>query len=215
MNDHVIGAALAGGRGRRIGADKPSLRLGDRTLVRHAADALRSAGLDVALVLRSGQPVPLTAHTIAVVRDEIEDAGPLGGLQALLRWLPAEWAFLVACDQPFLTPDLVHGLLAEPRAGADAVVARPGREPEPLPGLYHRNCLATVDAALARGERSLRELLSRLRTHEVPEHLIRHWDPNLVSFVNVNTPADLARARALEASQAGQPQSKTPARTRR
>jgi len=215
MASEVIGAVLAGGRGRRIGADKPSLQLGDRTLVRHAVDALRSAGLEVAVVLRSGQPAPLTAHTIAVVRDEIEDAGPLAGLQALLRWLPVEWAFLVACDQPFLTPDLIHGLLTQPRAGADAVVARPGRGPEPLPGLYHRNCLATVDAALAGGKRSLRELLSRLRTHEVPEHLIRHWDPHLVSFVNLNTPADLARARALEASQVGQQQSKTPAGTRR
>jgi len=215
VNGHVIGAVLAGGRGRRIGADKPSLKLGDRTLVRHAADALRSAGLEVALVLRPGQPVPLTAHTIAVVRDEIEDAGPLGGLQALLRWLPVEWAFLVACDQPFLPPDLIHGLLAQPRAGAGAVVARPGREPEPLPGLYHRNCLATVDAALARGERSLRELLSRLRTHEVPDGLVRRWDPNLVSFVNVNTPADLERARALEASQMGQQRSQAPACTRR
>src|SRR3990172_1677905 len=132
----VIGAVLAGGRGRRIGGDKPSLEVGDKTLVRYAVDALRSVGLEVALVLRPDQPVPLTAHTIATVRDEIEDAGPLAGLQALLRWLPVEWAVVTACDQPFLAPPLLRGLLAQARDSVDVVLPEGPNGPEPLPGLY-------------------------------------------------------------------------------
>ena len=196
MNHDVIGAVLAGGRGHRIGGDKPSLEVGDKTLVRYAVDALRSVGLEVALVLRPDQPAPLTAHTIATVRDEIEDAGPLAGLQALLRWLPVEWAVVVACDQPFLAPPLLRGLLAQPRDSADVVLPEGPNGPEPLPGLYRRTCLPDVDAALARGERSLRELVARLRSRQVPQKQVRRWDPDLVSFVNVNTPDDLERARA-------------------
>ncbi len=200
MTGEVIGAVLAGGRGRRIGGDKPSLEVGRQTLVRHAVDALRLAGLDVALVLRPDQPVPLTSHTVAVIRDEVEDAGPLGGLHALLRWLPAEWALVAACDQPFLVPELLGGLLAEPRDDRDVVIGRPADLVEPLPGLYRRTCRPAVEGALTRGERSLRELLSSLRVRAVPAKTLRRWDPQLLSYLNVNTPADLARARALIAS---------------
>ncbi len=196
----VVGAVLAGGRGLRIGGDKPSLEIGGQTLVRHAVDALRLAGLDVALVLRPQQPAPLTAHTVAVVRDEIEDAGPLGGLHALLRWLPAEWALAIPCDQPFLAPGLLRELLAQPRGDVDAVVGRPDDLTEPLPGLYRRTCLRAIEDALDRGERSLRELLLSLRVREVPAEVLRGADPQLRSYLNVNTPAELARARAQAAS---------------
>ncbi len=197
MAGDVIGAVLAGGRGHRIGGDKPSLDVGGQTMVRRAVDALRAAGLDVALVLRPHQPVPLTAHTIAVVRDEIEDAGPLAGVQALLRWLPVEWALVVPCDQPFLAPQLLCGLLAERRDGVDAVVSRPAEQVEPLPGLYRRSSLPAVEQALARGERGLRDLFARVRLHAVPSSSLRRWDPELRSFFNVNTPADLGLARRM------------------
>ncbi|MCH8919952.1 MAG: molybdenum cofactor guanylyltransferase [Chloroflexi bacterium] len=199
MTGEVIGAVLAGGRSRRVGGDKPLLEVGGQTLARRAVDALRLARLDVTLVLRAHQPVPLTAHTISVIRDEVADAGPLGGLHALLRWLPAEWALVVPCDQPFLTPDLLRGLLAQPREDADAIVGRPANLPEPLPGLYRRSSLGVIERALNQGERSLRELLSKLRLREIPAATLCRWDPRLLSYLNVNTPADLEEARALVA----------------
>ncbi len=206
MASDVIGAVLAGGRGRRIGGDKPSLELGDRTLIRHAVGALRSVGLDVALVLRPGQPVPLTAHTIAVVRDEIEDAGPVGGLQALLRWLPVEWVLVAACDQPFLAPHLLEALLSQREDGCEAVCARPGDRVEPLPGLYHSRALPAIDDALERGERSLRDLIVSLRVREIPRGEVEQWDPGLASYLNINTKDDLAQARAVLSTQGAEPQ---------
>ncbi len=199
MTGEVIGAVLAGGRGRRIGGDKPSLEVGGQTLVRRAVDSLRLARLDVTLVLRAHQPVPLTAHTFAIVRDEVENAGPLGGLHALLSWLPMEWTLVVPCDQPFLTPGLLRGLLAQPRGDVDAIVGRPANLPEPLPGLYRRSSLGAIEGALNQGERSLRELLTKLRLSEVPAATLCRWDPLLHSYLNVNTPADLQQARSLAA----------------
>lgn len=200
MRDEVIGAVLAGGRGRRMGGDKASLEVGGQTLVRRAVDVLRCVGLEVALVLRPHQSVPLTADTVAVIRDEVEDAGPLAGLHALLRWLPAAWALVVPCDQPFLAPSLLRGLLAQPRGEVDAVIGRPTDLVEPLPGLYRRTSLPAVEEALVQGERSLQELLSSLRPRQVPVEALRRWDPQLLSYLNVNTPADLARARSLARS---------------
>lgn len=199
MGADVTGAVLAGGLGRRIGGDKPSLEVGHQTLVRHAVDPLRAVGLDVALVLRQGQPVPLTSHTIAVVRDQVEGAGPLGGLHALLSWLSEEWALVAACDQPFLAPGLLRELLRLRERDADAICGQPARSVEPFPGLYRRSCLPAIEEMLARGARSVRDLLSICRTETVPAHRLRRWDPELLSYLNVNTPADLESARAVAA----------------
>ena len=199
MSDEVLGAVLAGGRSRRMGIDKASLEIGGQTLARLAVDALRAAGLDVALVLRAEQPVPLTAHTVEVVRDEVQDAGPLGGLHALLGWLPLEWALVTPCDQPFLAPNLLRELLAQPREDVDAIIGQPNELVEPLPGLYRRTCLPAAQQALDRGCHSLQDLLLALRVRHVPVAALRREDDQLRSYVNVNTPADLERARSLAA----------------
>ncbi len=200
-----VGAVLAGGRGRRIGGGKPLLEIDGERLIDQAVDVLHGLGLELALVLRAGQTVPATRHAISVVRDHVEDAGPLGGLDALLRWLPVEWTLIVPCDQPFLAPALLRGFLAQPRDDVDAVIGQRGASIEPLPGLYRRTCLPAVEQALTRGERSMQNLLASLRVCAVPEALLRDWDAELLSYVNVNTPADLARARALAQAQ-GQPE---------
>ena len=207
MSHDVIGAVLAGGLGRRIGGNKPSLPVGDQTLVRHSVDALRRANLDVVLVLRPGQPVPLTSHTAAIVRDQVESAGPLGGLHALLTWLPTQWALVIACDQPFLSPALLQALLAKAPldVDVDVVCGQPANALEPFPGLYRRSCLPAIEEMLARGARSLQDFLAVARTEALPSERVRRWDPELLSYLNVNTPEDLAGARAIAARLSASP----------
>lgn len=198
--DNVIGAVLAGGRGRRIGADKASLTLNGRSLASYPAAVLESAGLEVVLALREGQARPEGLEDTPAVYDLVHDAGPIGGLQALLRWLPVEWALVVSCDQPFVRVDLLHGLLAHLEGDADAVVARTADRIQPLPGLFRKTCLPFVEEALAKGEMGLRDLLHHIRLCELEGEEIDRLDLDRSSFININTPEDLANARRLVAA---------------
>lgn len=81
----IIGAVLAGGRGRRIGRDKATVDLNGRPLISYPIGALRAAGLEVVLALRNGQAAPRGIGNVGVVYDEFENAGPLAGLHALLK----------------------------------------------------------------------------------------------------------------------------------
>ncbi len=195
-----VGAVLAGGRGRRVGGDKALLDVGGRTLVRRAVDALVQTGLNPVLVLRANQPVPAETGAIPVLRDQVADAGPLAGLHSLLSWLEEEWALVVACDQPFLAPELLLGLIDQHTAGVDAVIGRTKERREPLPGFYRTTCLPVVERMLARGDRDLQALLASVRLREVPPDMLRAWDPELLSYINVNTPEELERARAVAAT---------------
>lgn len=200
VTSEVIGAVLAGGRSRRMGRDKLALDVGGKTVLERAIDALKMAELTCVVVLRDGQDPPPTTGLMAVLRDQVEDAGPLGGLHALLSWLPNEWALAVPCDQPLLNRALLRGFAAQRSDDIDAVVGRSPSGIEPLPGLYRRTCLPAVEETLASGKRSLLDLFSLIRLREVPADMLRQWDPDLLSYVNVNTPADLARARSLASS---------------
>ena len=195
--DSIIGAVLAGGHGLRIGGDKATIELGGRPLISYPVDALRSAGLDVALALRGDQEIPAGLEDVSFVRDEFEGAGPLGGLHAVLKWMPGEWALVVSCDQPFVRVNLLHGILSHSGCTADAVVARTPQRLQPMPGLYRKSCLPVVEAALKRGERGLRDVLKELSLCELAGESLDCLDFEHSSFINVNTPKDLLEARRL------------------
>ena len=195
--DNVIGAVLAGGYGRRIGCDKATVELNGRPLISYPVGALRSAGLDVTLALRSGQEILAGLDDVSFVHDEFEGAGPLGGLHALLKWMPGEWALVVSCDQPFVRVNLLHGIMSHSDCTADAVVARTAERLQPMPGLYRKTCLPFVEEALAKGEMGLRDLLHHIRLYELEGDEIDRLDLEHASFININTPEDLANARRL------------------
>jgi molybdopterin-guanine dinucleotide biosynthesis protein A len=101
----------------------------------------------------------------------------------------------VACDMPFLHSRLLEALL-KLAPGWDAVAPWVSEDPETLCTVYHRRCLAEAEAMLQAGDLKLGHLLERVRTRTVPAAELRRWDPELTSFVNINTPQDLAQARA-------------------
>jgi molybdopterin-guanine dinucleotide biosynthesis protein A len=75
------------------------------------------------------------------------------------------------------------------------VVPRPAGRAEPLLARWGPACLPVVEARLEAGERAARALFAAVRTTWLEEPALRGVDPALRSFVNVNTPDDLRRAR--------------------
>ncbi len=198
MTEHsIIGAVLAGGHGRRIGRDKATIELDGRPLISYPVGALRSAGLDVVLALRGGQEAPAGLEDVSFVRDEFENAGPLGGVHALLKWMPSDWVLVVSCDQPFVRVNLLHGIMSHSDCTADAVIARTSERLQPMPGLYRKSCLPVVEGALRRGEHGILDVLNGLLRCELAGESLDCLDIDHSSFINVNTPKDLLEARRL------------------
>jgi molybdopterin-guanine dinucleotide biosynthesis protein A len=111
-----------------------------------------------------------------------------------------EASIVVACDMPFLNPRLLRFML-ESSTGADATVAQIGGVIQPLHTVYQRSALGVMKDCLATGDTSPARLLARLNTRVILEGEVRAIDPDLRSFFSVNTPEDLARARAIVSSE--------------
>ena len=194
---------LAGGASRRMGVEKALLETRDGTsLLRHSIERL--SGLvegqtivvadDPSLASRANRP----SH-VQQVADDYPDGGALGGLATGLARCSG-WAIAVACDMPLVDPNLFAALaaLTEGAGGPwDAVVPESGCRPQPLHALYHRRCLPAIEDLLQRGGQRFVEFYDAVGVRYVDESWLRDIDPELHSFVNVNTPEDWQRALAL------------------
>ena len=185
------GVLVAGGRAARMGgAPKGLLRLaGDPIAARSLALFGRLFGR--ALVV-ANDPAIYAGLGAPIVPDVFPGRGAPGGLHAALAAARTPWVFAVGCDMPFLDAGAI-GWLAARREGVDAVLVRAGGRLEPLHAFWSRACLAPLEALLASGEPSLRDLAAGVRTRIVEEPEWRSVDPDLRSLENANTPDDARR----------------------
>jgi molybdopterin-guanine dinucleotide biosynthesis protein A len=185
------GVLVAGGRATRLGgAAKGLLRVqGEPIAARSLALFARLFGR--ALVV-ANDPAPYAALGARVVPDRLAGRGAPGGLHAALSVAETPWIFAAGCDMPFLDGAAI-AFLAARREGADAVIVRAGGRLEPLHAFWSQSCLAPLEALLAAGEPSLRDLARAVRTRIVEEAEWRTVDPALRSLENANTPDDVRR----------------------
>ena len=200
----ATGVVLAGGASSRLGRDKALATVGDRPMLTRVVDAVSVACSET---LVAGDPtgreeleLPGGARWIP---DRYTDKGPLAGLHAGLAEAHHDLVVAVGCDMPFLNGLLLVLLLRvaeEDRQLYQAVVPRVGGRLQPLHAVYHRSCARQVEELLATEASpapSLHGLVSRLRVRYVEEAELRPFDPELRSFLSVNTEEELERAERL------------------
>ncbi len=182
---------LGGGLSTRMGSDKASLAAGGCTMIASLATKFAQKIGPVIVVLRPGQEL-VTEHTTTIY-DLYPGVGPLGGLHAGLLASPDDTNFVIACDMPFADPELA-GYILSALAGYDAAVPMLARGPEPLHCAYHKSCLPVIESCIASGRLRMRDALDRLNVLYIPENELKKRDPDMCSFVNINTPQDYIEA---------------------
>jgi molybdopterin-guanine dinucleotide biosynthesis protein A len=174
---------------------KSTILVGGRRIIDRQLDVLRP--LFDTIVLVGGDPRPFAGTGVHAIPDRVAPGqGPLAGLEAALAFFatsPAtESVVCVAGDMPFLHPAVLRRLRDAP--AALAVVPHLPRGPEPLCARYAAAFAAPLAAALASRALALHALLASLPVSFIPEPELRALDPDLRTFINVNTPEELEAA---------------------
>ena len=211
---------MAGGDSSRMGTDKANVTLGEKTLLQTVTATMQQLFPQVIVSVRQ----PRTGIDLPQVCDELPNGGPLAGLVASLGQITTPWAFMVACDMPFVVPEVVELLAgyrfkppthpSTPLSGREQVggessspdKGRPGGvmyqavvpvvhgHPQPLAAFYATSCLAPLRASLAAQQKGLRGALKQLDVRYVDEAEMLEADPLLRSFFDLDTPQDVAQA---------------------
>ena len=194
---------LAGGKAARLGGQaKPQLEVGGRTMLATVLDAVADAAHRI--VVGPPQAVP---SDVLLVRERPPRGGPVAALRAGLAEVPTDVVAVLAGDLPFLTAALVAELRARLSRDGVLVVDDGGRD-QYLLGVWRTAALRAAAVGVD-GPTSLRRVLAPLavdRYHpEVPPGTPPPW-------TDCDTPADLARARAVFRSPADEPPAQLPPR---
>ena len=200
VKSDITAVILAGGQSRRLGRDKAVEPFAGEPLIcrviRRASEAVSADQVVVVVADRArAAALPLDgSHQTAV--DVFPDCGSLGGIYTGLNAASTDWSLVTACDMPFLSAPLL-AYMAGLRDGVDAVVPVVDGRPEPTHALYSRGCLPAIETRLRVGQLKISGFFDNVAVRYVPESAIREFDPDLLSFFNINRPEDLSRAMEL------------------
>ena len=197
----MTGVLLAGGKSRRMGRDKRFLELDGRTLLERTLSVLESLFAEVIVVVAEPDS-QLAGLRHRIVTDLVPNCATLGGLHAGLTSAAHRRIFAAACDMPFLSPALITWM-AELDPDADVVMAQLASGLQPMHAVYSKACLPHLERMLSTGNLKVQDLSQApgLSVRLVAEHELREADPQFLSFLNINTAADLEFARKLLAGQ--------------
>jgi molybdopterin-guanine dinucleotide biosynthesis protein A len=185
---------LAGGQARRLGGvDKSALLVRGTSILDRQLGVLRSLTPHI-LIVASDEHRYREAG-VPVVRDCIRGAGSLGGLYTALVEAPTDQLVVMGCDMPFLTAPFLARLAAL-GAGADAAMPRDARGLHPLCAAWGRRAAPHLRARIDEGRLRIVDALDGLDVREMDPGELARFDPDGTLLLNVNTPADYARATA-------------------
>ncbi len=181
---------LAGGRSRRMGRPKASLKFGELTLLDLIVLRLGKSFSEIVVVAAPAALAEIRladADSAKIVHDAVPFEGPLAGLQRGLDEVFGDPVFACSCDLPMLSAMVARALCS--MIGAyDAVIPEVDGMPQPLHAAYRKRCAGAIGELLARGERRTIALTQALSVLKVGESHLRQLDPGLTSFFGINTP---------------------------
>jgi molybdopterin-guanine dinucleotide biosynthesis protein A len=161
------------------------------TFVEHLVSLLVECCVETLIVARDKPYASAYAFPgVHVTYDKTPGIGPLMGLYSGLNAINTERALVVAVDLPFVQPALLSFLLSIPLPAGTLLVPIVHGVPQVMLAIYPHSVLPLITEQLLRGRRDLRGLLEVAPVQFIEEAQVLEIDPQLRSFININTPQE-------------------------
>lgn len=194
---NITGIILAGGKSTRMGVDKSLLKINDKTLVEISFDKLSKIFHRVLIISDNENKFDIDAAE--QFKDIFTNAGPLGGIHSGLKHSDDNLNFILSCDMPLITTELITHL-CEQHGNNDITIPQYAGQNHFLCGVYSRSCLPNIERKLNSGinystdgkknfKFSLKNLIASLQANIINADNLHFSNTSL--FYNVNTPEDL------------------------
>lgn len=172
-----------------MGKEKGLVLFKGKPMIAYAIEALKPLTTDIIIIANNPAygEFDLPVHV-----DLFPDKGPLGGICTGLEYSNTERNFLLSCDTPFVTTEVLQ-YLNDKSAHAKLAISLSEGEEQPLAGIYSKSIQHELMAFLNKGQLSLRKVLSEMEVMmvEINDDL-PFYHPKL--FYNINRPVNLKEA---------------------
>ena len=189
-------AIIAGGKSVRMGRDKAFVKLAGKPLIQHVIERSRDLG-QTETILIANQPERYRHLGLPVFSDVCPNKGSLGGIYTALTYAQSPHTLVIACDMPFIKPELLRFMIAQISDDIDIVAPRVGGYPQGLHAIYSQSCRQPIRKQLEANRLKVIRFYDRMRVRYLDEADYEPYDVDGRSFVNLNTPEELRQARKL------------------
>lgn len=188
----LAAAIVVGGASRRMGQPKAFIELAGIPLIERVLAALRQ--LTPEIILIGDDQAPYEAFGLPHYGD-LHPGGALAGIHSAIYHSPQPLTLVVACDMPFLNVALLGAMACKAKKGQyDVIVPTVKDYPQGLHAIYHKNCLEPIERRLRANQRKVIGFYPDVAVDHWAETRWQRYDPAGRSFVNLNTPEELAAA---------------------
>lgn len=193
---------LAGGKSARLGHDKVLERIGNTSLLEQVISRLEPLSEKIIIVTANGRTFTGLANrpNVKIVSDILPGKGSLGGIYTGLVESDSFYNLIVAADMPFVNTALL-GYMIGICEGYDFVLPRVNGLYEPLHAVYSRNCIRAIEEIFKQGKKVIIELFNYVKVRYVEAEEVDRFDPQHLSFFNINTREELERARKISSGE--------------
>lgn len=187
----MTGIILSGGKSNRLGGlNKAFIKVRGERLMERTLRIHRDLFEEVFIVTNS--PLDYLEFDAKIVTDIIPGKASLGGIYTGLFFAASEYAFVTACDMPFLNARFIRFMM-EKTGQHDIIVPRSADGLQPLHAIYSRNLLKPIRRLIDSDHLKITELFKKQKVLEIPREDCLSFDPEERLFMNINTPEDLER----------------------
>jgi len=198
----ITSIILAGGRSSRLGREKLAEVIAGKSLIERAVSSLISLSQEILIVISQKQArSTLSSYTYPKAKTVVDLYSGKGSLIGIYTGLVHSANFLnlvVACDMPFLNVNLLRYMI-DISPGFDVIIPRIGDQMEPLHAVYSKNCIGPMESLIKQDNLKVTAFFDSVKIRYVGKEEMDRFDPEHLSFFNINTEADLKRARMLAA----------------
>jgi molybdopterin-guanine dinucleotide biosynthesis protein A len=178
---------LVGGKSSRMGTNKAFLELKGKTFIELQIELLREMFDEISI--SANTPSEYEYLNLPIFKDIYPGKGPLGGIYTSLINSSSLHTFMLACDMPFVGPELIKHL-KDLTKEYDVVIPKSENGLEPLHAFYSKNCIEPIKRELDENNLRIRSFFPHVNVKIVELDSLASSDHFKNSIKNLNTMAD-------------------------
>lgn len=178
---------LAGGQSRRFGEDKLLYEIGDKRTIEHTVETLKKVCDRVCVVVKDVDKFSFL-EGVEFIKDLLKKQYAIAGLYTALKNLHGEKALVISGDMPLIRKEVVEHLWLN--SSPPLTLYKVRGKYYPLFAVYYRELLEPLEDYIKAGGERLMDFVLGLPYKALEEGEVLPYDPELLSFVNMNTKED-------------------------
>jgi len=177
------GAILAGGKSSRMKFNKAFAEVGNKPVINIIIEKFDRL-FDETIII-SNEPQLYSHLNHQVFTDIYPRMGPVSGIHSALCHASYDQIFVLGCDMPFMSMDLVEHMIS--RLGDyDSVVPEIDSYLQPLSAVYSRKCIPVLKACLEERRVKLVRIFEELNALTLPRYELEKFGIVEELFLNIN-----------------------------